>query len=276
MREYSTKISLTKNARGVYSLDPSIGCSSGMANERGGCFGDCYAAKSSKLHGYDFGKTVLRDFENEAHRRVTVRKIDRIPLDFVRMGTSGDPSENWAHTVKILKQIDKCNKQIVIITKHWTNLTLDQLDYLATINVCVNTSVSAFDKPHILQNGLAQYHVLKKYCKSVLRVVSAKMNIGNPAGARLGEIQARLLKYPDVIDTVLRVGKNNPLVRQGIILVESIDFLGKKALASKANKGTYFGGCAKCHEQCGLKIIDNGQHPIKRGISKQLSMFKKA
>lgn len=123
MREYLSKIALTKNSRGIYSLDTSVGCKSGMENEPGGCFGECYAAKSAKLYGYDFSKTVLRDFTDEYHRRRVVTQINRIPLDFVRIGTSGDPSENWPHTIAILKKIDKCNKEIVIITKNWTGLS---------------------------------------------------------------------------------------------------------------------------------------------------------
>ena len=123
MREYSGIISLTKNSRGIYSLDTSIGCSSGMANEKGGCYNDCYAAKSAKLYGYDFSKTVFRHFESEKHRRLIINRINKIPLDFVRIGTSGDPSENWEHALKICKGIETCNKEIVVITKHWTELT---------------------------------------------------------------------------------------------------------------------------------------------------------
>jgi len=67
VREYKNRISLTKNGRGIYSLDTSFGCKSGMENESGGCYHDCYAAKSAKLYGYDFSKTVLRGFDNEAH-----------------------------------------------------------------------------------------------------------------------------------------------------------------------------------------------------------------
>ena len=129
MREYSPTISLTKNSRGIYSLDTVMGCASGMANEPGGCYGDCYAANASKRYGYDFSRSVLRHFESEAHRRSIVRRINRIPLDFVRMGSSGDPSEDWTHTVSILRGIDKCNKQIVIITRHWSALTDEQLAY---------------------------------------------------------------------------------------------------------------------------------------------------
>ena len=52
MREYSTKISLTKNSRGIYSLDTSIGCKAGMSNETGGCYNDCYAAKYKEVESY--------------------------------------------------------------------------------------------------------------------------------------------------------------------------------------------------------------------------------
>jgi hypothetical protein len=276
VREYSTKISLTKNSRGIYSLDPSIGCSSGMANETGGCFNDCYAAKSSKLYGYDFSKTVLRQFQNEAHRKLIVSQINKIKLDFVRMGTSGDPSENWEHTINILKGIDKCNKEIVIIAKHWTNLTVEQMEYLSTINVCVNTSVSALDKEHIYNNGIEQYNKLKHYCKSILRVVSADFNLNNEIGHKLAKVQAELFKNEDTLDTVLRVNKRNDLVKNGIINVAETTFLGKKALVSKLNRSTYFGMCSTCLEMCGLNIKpENKVYPNKKGITKQLRLFKK-
>lgn len=275
MRSYSNKISLTKNSRGIYSLDPSIGCSSGMANETGGCFNDCYAAKSSKLYGYDFSKTVLRQFQNEAHRKLIVSQINKIKLDFVRMGTSGDPSENWEHTINILKGIDKCNKEIVIIAKHWTNLTIQQMEYLSTINVCVNTSVSALDKEHIYKNGLEQYNKLKRYCKSILRVVSADFNLNNKTGHRMAKVQAELFKNEDTLDTVLRVNKRNDLLKNGIINVAETTFLGKKALVSKFNRSTYFGKCSTCHEMCGLNIKPEHKiYPQKRGIIKQLTLFK--
>jgi len=276
VREYSTKISLTKNSRGIYSLDPSIGCSSGMANETGGCFNDCYAAKSSKLYGYDFSKTALRQFQNEAHRKLIVSQINKIKLDFVRMGTSGDPSENWEHTINILKGIDKCNKEIVIIAKHWTNLTVEQMEYLSTINVCVNTSVSALDKEHIYNNGIEQYNKLKHYCKSILRVVSADFNLNNEIGHKLAKVQAELFKNEDTLDTVLRVNKRNDLVKNGIINVAETTFLGKKALVSKLNRSTYFGMCSTCLEMCGLNIKpENKVYPNKKGITKQLRLFKK-
>lgn len=277
MRTYSNKISLTKNSRGVYCIDTSIGCNSGMTNEENGCYNDCYAAKSAKIYGYDFCKTVLRDFKDEFHRRKILDQINKVKLDFIRIGCSGDPSENWDNTISVLKKIDKCNKQIVLITRHWTKLTIEQLEYLKTVNVCINTSVSALDKPVLLESCLTEYIRLKPFCKSILRIVSCSFNLENPKGKILAEIQEKLFKNEDTLDTVLRVNKNNLLIRQGIINVTKTTFLNQRTLASKYRNTTYFGKCSSCFEMCGVNIkVKNKLYPEKRGIIKQLLLpFKK-
>lgn len=271
MREYSSKISLTKNSRGIYSLDTSIGCSSGMANETGGCFGDCYAAKSAKLYGYDFSKTVYRYFENEKHRRQILAKINKVTLDFIRIGTSGDPSEDWQHTLSVIKDISTCNKQIVIITKHWTLLSDEQLNFLTNLNICINTSVSALDKPEIINRCLYQFERIKKYCKSVLRIVSCDFNLENETGLQLSILQKSLFTYSPTLDTVLRLNKNNLLIKKGVINVKKATFLGKNALISKLNNSTYFGKCSNCHEMCGVNIKAEKKYN-NRGINKQLKI----
>lgn len=273
MREYSTKISLVRNSREVYILDTSLGCASGMKDNGRGCYGDCYAAKSAKLYGYDFSKTVLRDFENEHHRRKIVRQINRAKLDFIRIGGSGDPSENWPHTVKILKQIDKCNKEIVIITKHWTTLSDDDLKYLSTINVCINTSVSALDRADLLQKSLEQYERIKPFCKSILRVVSCDFNIENETGKILAGIQDGLFEREAVLDTVFRPSKSNPLVASGVINIKEALFMGKKTIVSRRSRKTYLGKCSKCHEMCGEKMKTEYLYPDKPGTFRQLKMF---
>jgi hypothetical protein len=275
MREYSTKIALIKNSRGIYSLDTSIGCNSGMLNESGGCYNDCYAAKSSKLYGYDFSKTVLRDFLDEKHRQKVIAQINKVSLDFIRIGTSGDPSENWEHTINILKKIKSCNKQIVIITKHWTNISDENLEFLKSVNVCLNTSVSALDKPHLIENALLQYNRFKPFCKSLLRIVSCEFNLDSEKGREFDLIQRKLFENDGTIDTILRVSKSNKLIKDGIIKTQKTTFLGKNALVSKFNKGTYFGKCSTCHEMCGLNINPaKKDYPTKSGISKQLKIFK--
>lgn len=276
MRSYPNRISLTENDRGVYCLDTSMGCASGLQHNKKGCYNDCYAAKSAKLYGYDFSKTVLRYFDNKRHERQVIHQISKIKLDFVRIGCSGDPSENWDHTINICRVICHANKEIIIITKHWTNLTEAHLAFLATINVCINTSVSALDPPELLANSLEQYKLIKKYCKSVLRIVSADFNIDNETGHKLAKIQADLFKKEATLDTVLRLNPKNELVTSGIVNVKKSKFLGKNALVSKFNKKTYLGKCSTCKEMCGLNINPEVKlYPDKPGIVKQLSMFTK-
>lgn len=274
MRNYSNKISLIKNDRGIYSLDISIGCTSGLKNNPKGCYNDCYAAKSAKLYGYDFSKTVFRHFESEAHKRKIINQISKIKLDFVRIGTSGDPSENWQLCLDVCKIISKCNKHIVIITKHWETITDNQLLEFSKLNVCFNTSVSALDDIVLLQNAVEQYKRIKQYCKSILRIVSCDFNLENETGKALSIIQHGLFKNEDTLDTVLRVNKNNPLVKNGIIKVKKSKFLGKNALISKFNKKTYFGKCGTCNEMCGVKIKNESYNYVSEvPIIKQLTIL---
>lgn len=275
MKTYSNKISLIRNSREVYILDTSIGCESGLQNDARGCYNDCYAAKSAKLYGYDFSKTVLRDFENEYHRRKVVNQINRAKLDFIRIGGSGDPSENWPHTIKILKQIDKCNKEIVIITKHWTLLSDEHLRYLKSINVCFNTSVSALDEPEQLKKCLSQYERIKPYCKSILRIVSCDFNLENETGRMLSMIQDSLFQKESTLNTVFRPSKTNPFVRNGIIKISEALFMGKKSIVSRMSRKTYIGKCSGCHEMCGQKMVTNHDYPDRPGTFKQLKMFER-
>jgi len=254
MREYTNTITLTKNSRGIYSLDTSLGCASGMANNSKGCYNDCYAQRYSKKYGYDFSKTVLRYFKNENHVKSIISKINKVELDFIRIGTSGDPSENWEHTLSIIDKIKDCNKQIVIITKHWTNLTEEQLSKLMSYNVCINTSISALDESNLLNNALFQHEKLNLFCKAILRIVSCDFNLENETGKRLSIVQENIFKNYKVLDTVFRVSKNNKLVTDGIINIKETKFLGKKCNVSKYNKKAYFGKCSSCLEMCGINM----------------------
>ncbi len=264
MREYTNKITFTKNSRGIYSLDPSLGCFSGLESNKKGCYNDCYAARYSKKYGYDFSKTILRHFENESHKHKIIKQITKIDMPFIRMGTSGDPSENWEHTLDIIKIIcskyqlslfPEQQKEIVIITKHWKTLTDKQLDFISKYNICINTSVSALDNEALLKKGLEQFKRLKPYCKSILRIVSCDFNQDNEKGNKLANIQKKLFKEYPIIDTVFRCSTNNKLVLDGIINIKKTKFLGKKCYVSKYNKKTYFGKCGNCLEMCGAKML---------------------
>lgn len=263
MREYKSTITLVNNSRGIWSLDPSLGCNSGTKESEKGCYNDCYAARTAKKYGYDFTKTVLRSFESESHLQNIKNKIRKIDMPFVRMGTNGDPSENWEHTINIIESIfnDKQlsffkedKKQIVIITKHWTNLTNEQLLKISKYNICFNTSVSALDKTELLSNALIQFERLKPYSKSLLRVVSCDFNKENKEGLRLSIVQDELFKIDKVLDTVFRVFKNSEYVTSGTINIKQTKFLGKKCYVSKFNRKTFFGKCSKCLEMCGVNM----------------------
>jgi len=259
--DYSNSITLVKNKRGCYDFDTIKGCASGMFDNPFGCYNDCYAFRAAQRYGFNFGKSTLRGFDNRQHQQTTITRINKIDMPFVRIGVTGDPSENWEHTLDICHRISvdtqlslfpKATRGIVIVTKHWQNLTKRQLKSLANLNICVNTSVSALDKPTLLRNRLTQYNRLKGYCKSILRIVSCDFNLHNAIGRKLDLIQRRLFDNENVLDTILRVGAKNELVLSGVINIAKLDFLNKSCWVSRLNKNTYLGKCSSCPEMCGL------------------------
>lgn len=274
MREYSNKIALIKNSRGIYCLDTSIGCYSGMNSFKGGCYGDCYAAKSAKQYGYDFSKTILRDFTDRKHRNKIITQINNSKLDFIRIGCSGDPSENWGHCINIINEIKNVNKQIVIITKHWNKLENKHLEFLSNLNICFNTSVSALDNSIQLNENIFEYNRIKKYCKSILRIVSCDFNKNNNEGLKLSLIQDILFNNSDTIDTIFRPSKKNELVINEVINIKKSAFNGSTQIVSKFNKKTYSGKCDNCLEMCGVKILNNtfNYNPTNK-IVKQSTLF---
>jgi len=250
MRSYSKKITLTENGRGVWTIDPIMGCSSGVKLDKKGCFSDCYAARNARIYGYNFSNNVLRFFENDKHKDSIIRKINKLKFPFIRMGNSGDPSENWEHTIYILESLKEINKQVVIITRHWNKLNLSQLKRLNNLNVCINTSISPIDKN--IHVNIEQYELLKKYCESVLRCVSFDFNTKNNEGMKYSMVQDWIFNTYDVLDTVFRCSKSNDLYKKGIINIKETKFLSKNCFVSKKNKKTYFGNCVNCIDKCGM------------------------
>lgn len=254
MKLYNSIITLNKNSRGVYDLDTSKGCCSGLKQNKNGCYGECYAVKYSKVYGYNFNVSVNRNFKDTKHIEQILNQIENIDMPFIRIGVSGDPSENWNNLLSTLKLLAFSKKTFVIITKHWQNLTDLQLKHISRLNVCINTSVSALDNSLLLNNKLNQYNRLKNYCKSVLRVVSCDFNTNNLTGLFLNDLQEKLFNNELVIDNVLRISKNNPYLTYGIIKANEYDFLKTKVLMSKKNKQTFTGYCKNCPDMCGINL----------------------
>lgn len=264
MKTYNNIISLSKNGRGIWDLDTIKGCKSGLEYNENGCYNDCYALKIAKRYGIDFSKSVERNFKNENHKNSIINMIERIDMPFIRIGCSGDPSENWNHTLNIIEQIRNnsqlslfdisSKKQIVIITKHWTTLKQEQLEKIKKYNICINTSISALDTIEVIERCLNEYNILKKYCKSILRVVTCDFNENNIKGKEFAEIQRKLLKNENIIDTVFRPTLKNKLVTENIINIKKMSFNKSLAYISKYNKKTFTGKCENCLEMCGLNV----------------------
>ena len=262
MKSYKDEIQLVRNARGVWCLDTIIGCKSGLSKDQRGCYGDCYAARSAVRRGFDFSQSVKRRFYNGPHRLEVFRKLERIDSDFVRIGCSGDPSEDWQHTIDVLFEICETQKQIVIITRHWNLLTDADCEQIGKMRVCVNTSVSALDDSAQMERSLQQYNRLKDYCDSVLRVVTCRFNTENETGKHLHAIQQKLLLNKNVIDTAFRPSKTNPLVKDGVVIATVEKFMRSRQLVSKNNPRVYMGKCSGCKEQCGVSFF--GLKPRKQ------------
>lgn len=264
MRTYKEIISLSNNERGIWDLDTIKGCESGLLNNEKGCYNDCYAFKTAKRYGIDFSKSIERNFIDEKHRLEIVRQIEKIDMPFIRIGCAGDPSENWEHTIKIISELRRKNqlslfdisskKQIVIITRHWKELTDLHLLELSKYNVVFNTSISALDSFELINKSLNQYNRIKPFVKSILRIVSCDFNEENEEGKRMAEIQRNLFKNDNIIDTVFRPSKNNYFVQNEIIKTKKSAFMKSTQLLSKYNKKTFTGKCANCLEMCGLNL----------------------
>jgi hypothetical protein len=270
MKSYSNKIALIRNNRGVYCIDTVMGCPSGMAATEGGCYGDCYAARSAKRYGKDFSVAVLRDFEDNGHKARIKSQIANVKMPFIRIGASGDPSEDWEHTMKIIRVLASSNTELVIITRHWNLLTYSQLGELGRMNMCINTSVSALDTDAEREKALCQFDRIKGYCKSVLRIISCDFNLDDPAGRVLAQLQDDLFTNSPTLDTVFRPSKTNPFVVSGIINTENHIFNGRKQLASKLNKRTYMGKCGSCKEMCGVNIATENTYSGRPGVTRQM------
>lgn len=264
MKQYKDQITFNRNSRGCYILDTTKGCSAGKLNFNKGCYSDCYAKNIADRYGFDFNKVKKRRFEEKKdqlyffdlkdvdHVNKIIKKIKAIKMPFVRIGEMGDPSDDWAHTVEVCKEISKAGKPIVIITKHWKVIPDNLLNELSNLNICINTSVSALDTFEQIEHRIIQFKKLIPYCNSILRVVSCEFNQNNEDGRALSILQDWVFRQGNYIDTIFRPSNKNPLVINGVIKTSKVKFLKSNVLASVFNKKTYFGKCTECPEMCGI------------------------
>jgi len=263
MKTFKPIITLSRNSRGCYILDTIKGCSA-CNSKSGGCYGDCYALKIADRYRLDFThptkrefyrdqkQIMLFDFLDERHMWKVMNEIRNIDMPFVRIGEMGDPSEDWEHTISVCEAIKVARKPIVIITKHWKSIPNSLLDRVKALGLYINTSVSALDDECELEHRCDEYERLKPYCNSILRVVSCEFNMASEEGRYREMVQTMLYNNDCVIDTVFRPSAGNRLVKEKVIHVEKVKFLGTTMLASVRNDDAYIGMCDTCPDMCGL------------------------
>jgi len=270
-RLYHDSITAAVNAKGCMDVDTVKGCTEGMRSEPGGCFGECYAAKIAERYGIDFAHSVSRGFVDQwQHRDILIRQLRQHPASWYRIGTMGDPSHDWSHTVSVISRLRWANKTAVIVTKHWRTLTDEHLSRLMQLDVVVHTSTSALDTEAQERHRVGEYERLKHYgIRSVNRLVTCEFgdtDWGRDRRAR----QERLLGLGPVIDTPLRVSPGNARVASGDIRTSRVtDALGGGTLLSLHDERVFLGNCADCPDQCG--VVD----PVKSmaAIADQAYLF---
>ena len=267
MRKYNKKITLSQNNRGCYIIDTIKGCGVCLKDKPGGCYDNCYAKNIAARYRFDFPSPVKRcfyydkhklylfkDFYDTAHENKMIAMIKNIDMPFIRIGETGDPSEDWKHTVDVCRIISKAKKRIVIVTKHWKTIPGNLLKDIEKLDLCINTSISALDNTREIKHRMNQFNRLKDYCKSILRIVSCDFNKDNQEGILRAKIQDRLFKNNKIIDTIFRSNHNNRLVTGKVINTQKVKFLKSRVMVSLFNKNTYFGHCKNCLEMCGVNF----------------------
>lgn len=271
-RSYRDVLTADVNEKGVLDIDTVKGCTAGMSARPGtGCYGGCYAAKIAAFRGIDFAHSVERHVKSATQARIIERAVKAAPQGFFRIGTMGDPSHAWEHTVRTVEWLAPFATP-VIVTKHWRTATVGHLERLATCGTVLNTSVSALDTPQELRHRESQierYRALGGV--SIARIVSCEFNTDHEEGRRMAAVQDRLFTLRPTLDNPLRVPRTHDLVQRGVIRVDAVKDLSTIRTMSLAHKDTYVGHCSACPDQCGLS--SRGQnHP--KPSHRQLPLFE--
>lgn len=254
IRTYAPVLTVAENRKGVLDVDTVKGCSLGMcAYPQGGCYGECYAAKTAALYGINFSVSINRQFMDLQHRDTIVKHMLALSATWYRVGTAGDPCHDWTHTIAILRTLRWTKQLPVVITKHWRTLTDKQLEDLRWLKAVVNTSTSGLDTDQEIRHRVKQLERLREAgVRSVCRVVTC--DYGTSEWAReCREKQDYLLSLAPVIDNPLRLRRTNPRAVSGDIIVSNHpESVGGGKTVSLHCASVYLGTCAECPDQCGI------------------------
>lgn len=263
MREYLPNLSASVNSKGVLDIDTVKGCTHGMADRPGGCYGLCYAAKIAKARGFDFSKSISRHLPKSGQRVFDFmgtigdpkiwKLVESHHLEWFRIGTMGDPSHDWELTAQVCEWL--CSLKVpVIVTKHWKVAGDEILRRLYVAGVVFNTSISALDTDAQIKFRLAQFKRIEQAgMKSVLRIVSCRFGV-TEWGAQREKVQSFLFSHRPHIDNPLRIPASDPRVVSGDIIAKKVKDLDSAVSMSIQNDDVYVGHCNDCPDQCGVNL----------------------
>jgi len=253
---YRPFLTATVNRKGVLDVDTIKGCTLGMqAYPDGGCYGECYAARTAARYGRDFTKSICRQWTGIDHRSTIIRAMMKYPAQWYRVGTFGDPSYDWTHTIAILRELRWTKKVPVIITKHWRTLSEKHISDLVWLSAVMNTSVSGLDTDEEIAHRVGELDRLRAAgIKSVCRVVTCDYGTSEWS-RRCKEKQDYLLSLEPTIDNPLRISTDNPRLLSGeIAAIKRADSIGGGKLVSLHRDSIHLGGCRSCPDQCGADV----------------------
>lgn len=253
-RRYLPILTAVENGKGVLDVDTVKGCTLGMqAYPTGGCYGECYAAKTATRYGIDFTHSVTRQMNHRSWRDVFCLVRDH-SATWYRIGTAGDPSHDWENTVAVCEALVGTGKTAVIITKHWETATDEQLHRLKAVFAVINTSTSGMDSNPEIYHRVGQIGRMQSFgIVSVCRVVTCEFG-DTEWGRECLEKQNYLLSLEPSIDNPLRASQLNQRVISGdIILTKRQESRGGGKYVSLHSESVYLGTCATCPDQCGVQ-----------------------
>jgi hypothetical protein len=272
---YRPVLTVTENRKGVLDADTVKGCEMGMrAYPNGGCYGECYANKIAHMYGFDFTVSVSRKIMGREHRGTLIRLMNTYPVNWYRIGTGGDPCHDWDGTLVAIRALRHSKKTPVIITKHWIELSDEQLSELASFGAVINTSTSGLDTDGEIVHRVKQIRRIKSYgIRSVNRVVTCDFT-DSAFGRSCKDKQDYLLSLNPVIDNPLRTSSSNSHVLKGDILVakrrDSVG--GGKLVSINHTSVAYLGTCVECPDQCGVVEPQAGLQGLE-SEPEQISLF---
>lgn len=256
-RRYLPVLTASENQKGVLDVDTVKGCTAGMAAKpEGGCYGECYAAKTATRYGIDFTQSVSRKPTKQGWKSVYFAVKDYYAT-WYRIGTAGDPSHDWENTLTVIEGLHSTGKTAVIITKHWVVLTDEQLSRLKAVGAVVNTSTSGLDSAAQTVHRVRQIERIHAAgVRSVNRIVTCEYGDTSEWARTAKARQDYLLslKFP-IIDNPLRASSANGHVKSGDIKLTKVSAaIGGGKLVSLHNQNVYLGKCRACPDQCGVTM----------------------